>query len=341
MDIMYDDTPLRKELTLLDVGFIYAWRRNHPMRLFYRIRESETEATCLELAVNLAKTEKVSDQQDCSPPTVSTEDMTNSESQAISESTSNDASKLELSRSDEKASPNEVSTYQSISMSANDVINAKKELQFTDMDMSMDTSQHNNQTMNENLTITAMVASIESASRQITETPVSTNKIPNGFSAEPLSESRRLSNKLNTNTANIEQNRLETESNSDKENNAVNDSLVINSEKRVVNPENKVLESSMQKLNSTIESVINPSLTNDAVSQPVEFNNPVKLDESIVKAKSKKNPREAPGSSGGVAKKKKDALKSNNNNVNSPDNSGNTVQQAKKVFQINNPVTNM
>ena len=37
LDLMYDDSPLSEELTLLDVAYIYAWRRTAPMRLFYRI----------------------------------------------------------------------------------------------------------------------------------------------------------------------------------------------------------------------------------------------------------------------------------------------------------------
>jgi hypothetical protein len=36
LDIMYDDKPLNKEFTLLDIAYIYAWRRTSPMRLFYR-----------------------------------------------------------------------------------------------------------------------------------------------------------------------------------------------------------------------------------------------------------------------------------------------------------------
>ncbi len=40
LDVMYDDRPLSEELTLLDVAYIYAWRRTAPMRLFYRIAKS-------------------------------------------------------------------------------------------------------------------------------------------------------------------------------------------------------------------------------------------------------------------------------------------------------------
>jgi hypothetical protein len=41
VDIMYDDRPLSGELTLLDVAYIYAWRRTAPMRLFYRLAKSD------------------------------------------------------------------------------------------------------------------------------------------------------------------------------------------------------------------------------------------------------------------------------------------------------------
>jgi len=37
IEVMYDDKPLKDELTLIDIAYIYAWRpRIAPMRLFYR-----------------------------------------------------------------------------------------------------------------------------------------------------------------------------------------------------------------------------------------------------------------------------------------------------------------
>ncbi|RNA41492.1 polycomb complex BMI-1, partial [Brachionus plicatilis] len=41
LDVMYDDKPLSKDITLLDVSYIYAWRRTAPMRLFYRINDQK------------------------------------------------------------------------------------------------------------------------------------------------------------------------------------------------------------------------------------------------------------------------------------------------------------
>lgn len=39
VEIMYLDDPLRDDYSLIDIAYIYAWRRNGPMKLFYRIVE--------------------------------------------------------------------------------------------------------------------------------------------------------------------------------------------------------------------------------------------------------------------------------------------------------------
>ncbi len=44
LDVMYDDRPLSEELSLLDVAYIYAWRRTAPMRLFYRAAQAASVA---------------------------------------------------------------------------------------------------------------------------------------------------------------------------------------------------------------------------------------------------------------------------------------------------------
>ena len=41
VDIMYFKDNLNDEFTLMDVAYIYSWRRSEPMRLFYKIRERE------------------------------------------------------------------------------------------------------------------------------------------------------------------------------------------------------------------------------------------------------------------------------------------------------------
>lgn len=348
MDIMYDDTPLRNELTLLDVGFIYAWRRIHPMRLFYRVREPEKESDKHELAV-------VADEPIASAVASPKEVVVEKTEVMIDESKQGN---LETSNADENTKA--VAAHE-ISTSCEP---AKKELPFNENvnEMSMDTSQMNTTANNtENLTITAMVASIESASRQVLETskPDESNVVSNQRdSTGNFKESQQsLSKKIETVTADIEMetqtNRSEVESHSDKENNVVNDNLVVSvSGKKNAGMEStgKVLDVSCQLLKDApnAEAVLNPSSISAAdvvVSQATEVNASsaklldVTLQEgSICKAKSKKNPRrktmDAPGSAGGVAKKKKDALtpQNTNDNINSHNTSNPIVQQAKKVF---------
>lgn len=311
------------------------------MRLFYRIREPEKEPDTHELAV-------VADEPTASTVASPTEAVEEKTEVMIDESKQEN---LETSNADESTK----ATAQEISSSFEPT---KKELPANDNanEMSMDTSQMNTTANNnENLTITAMVASIESASRQVLETPKPEESVvSNQRDSIGFEECSRLSKKLETVTADIEMetqtNRSEIESHSDKENNAVNDTVVSVSGKKSAGMEStsKVLDVSCQLLNvAPNEAVLNPSsmpVADVVVSQPTEVNaSLVKTDASLLegsicKAKSKKNPRrktmDAPGSAGGVAKKKKDALtpQNTNDNMNSHNTSNPIVQQAKKVF---------
>lgn len=331
------------------------------MRLFYRIRELEKEPETQQLAADSAQTEKVPDQPITSTVPQPKESFEEKTEAVIDESKQETIETISKSAENTKATVNEVSTNLEPVNSISDNPSAKKELQSTENanEMSMDTSQNNttahlNQTLNnETLTITAMVASIESASRQVLEPKPNEAVITN---QKDSTESKRLSKKLDTVTADIEMdvptNRSEIESHSDKENNAVNDSVVSVSEKsKIAGTEStgKVLDVSCQMLNvASNETAMNTGLmpVDVAVNQPTEPNNSavnnnklnVTLEAgSICKAKSKKNPRritmDAPGTAGGVAKKKKDALtpKDTNDNTKGSDDSK-VVQQAKKVL---------
>ncbi|XP_076326055.1 uncharacterized protein LOC143233582 [Tachypleus tridentatus] len=58
IDIMYYDESLRDDYTLMDIAYIYTWKRNGPMRLFYKIMDPPTEriktyrSTCIQTSSN-------------------------------------------------------------------------------------------------------------------------------------------------------------------------------------------------------------------------------------------------------------------------------------------------
>jgi hypothetical protein len=62
VDVMYDDKPLKEELTLLDIAYMFAWRRTAPMRLFYRINNKLSEKS--------SNNDKISDRNETNKNTV-------------------------------------------------------------------------------------------------------------------------------------------------------------------------------------------------------------------------------------------------------------------------------
>lgn len=160
---MYDDKPLNRDLTLIDVAYLYAWRRTAPMRLFYRINtktSNDQELTSSQQVesktssvLNKLDNKQSPPQLNKSPsrliePTVSTQDKENQMNHSL------DAS-AQINQNDK--SEKEDSTHNNLNNTMNNSANT----------VNTNTNNHH-----EGLTITAMVASMSK------ETPAKSNKKP-------------------------------------------------------------------------------------------------------------------------------------------------------------------
>ncbi|CAF0917442.1 unnamed protein product [Brachionus calyciflorus] len=164
LDIMYDDKPLNKELTLLDVSYIYAWRRTAPMRLFYRVNKEEEEDK-----INTSIPNNILASIDNNVSRKETE--TNEDkivNKSLDENFKSENIEENFAKPTAKSTPQKDELSQSrlqIDLSVNE--SAKDNLENSVRNTSnlpalnqINTSHNLNNNNNENLTITALVASI-------------------------------------------------------------------------------------------------------------------------------------------------------------------------------------
>jgi len=139
LDIMYDDKPLSNDWTLLDIAYIYAWRRTAPMRLFYRIKSIED-------------TPKQPSQQAV---------VANETTGVLANLENKPDKKIESVKAKESLSFSEKeNTEPETSLDTSHEISIPKQPEKPE-DLSISTLHNNpNQMLNENLTIAAMVANI-------------------------------------------------------------------------------------------------------------------------------------------------------------------------------------
>lgn len=335
---MYDDKALGKDMTLLDIGYIYAWRRKSPMRLFYRIKpeppiENVTKPIESTVSETIHSTEPIrgetSDKEKSEHLKIHTDSQSEMSRETpekhlpepaidleklpektgetfVNKNCSNEIIKQELSESQLPAMSTEISDKNEENFTEEMSVDTTNETQLIDNnDQTMNdqnpdanTTQLNNQTLNEHMTITSMMASIESAAR-LKDTNNEEHSDPKEIK-EQLTNSNDSSSKL----INIENSgKLDIcSSSSDKENTDV----VKITEQEVHNGQNVV----QVKQTCMTENVLISKENSKVVEVNCE-NPPNKSGDDTIKAKAKKHPA-APGSAGGVAKKKKDALSSNN-----------------------------
>ena len=136
---MYDDKPLSNDWTLLDIAYIYAWRRTAPMRLFYRIKSVEETAK--------------------QPPQKTV--VANETTGVLANLENKPDKKIESLKAKESLSFSEKeNTEPETSLDTSHDISMPKQPEKRE-DLSTSTLHNNpNQMLNENLTIAAMVANI-------------------------------------------------------------------------------------------------------------------------------------------------------------------------------------
>ena len=323
---MYDDTALGKELTLLDVGYIYAWRRSAPMRLFYRVNDLESPLFPIQTALTLPATEKINPEPIyCEPPvqnqtlnsSIQKESPCKSTEQLINNPPETNNLRDDSIISGENKAPIEEESIKPTLVEIN-----KKSQEIIDQEhsktvdqnastvphpeaMSVNCSiqynnQNSNQTFNENLTITAMMESI-GRNTDTNEKP----KSPQSNHLYPMDQTPKLEpNSQLEVKMNIEKHNQESVPNKTK------DHVKENKEQQVSIPFEQIpvpIPSEVALPNKeNSEKVANSFLITE-----IALDNSNKLAAAVPnenkKTKSKKNPA-APGSAGGVAKKKKDAL---------------------------------
>lgn len=232
VDIMYDDKPLNKELTLMDVAYIYAWRRTAPMRLFYRITKPIEENNQVIPAENLNSIEVVQTplvvlnkieinkiDQTIDHTTIKSDKMTEQEDKE-------NKCKLETSLINENS---EIKQSKSFKEDEHTSHVAEVSVNTTEKEENNHSNSQINQTIasnthNENLTITAMVASIVVNKENSPTKQKSLNK----------NDSLNLNNNINKDNKENDQENLQVSksiessdliSNSDKENDDTNNNI--------------------------------------------------------------------------------------------------------------------
>ncbi|XP_028289112.1 polycomb complex protein BMI-1-A isoform X1 [Parambassis ranga] len=83
VDVMYEDEPLKDYYTLMDIAYIYTWRRNGPLPLKYRVRPN-----CKKMKVSHAQQEGQNSASRSGPESDSASDKTGSPAGAPSTSSS-------------------------------------------------------------------------------------------------------------------------------------------------------------------------------------------------------------------------------------------------------------
>uniref|UniRef100_A0A3Q3AVN9 Bmi1 polycomb ring finger oncogene 1a n=1 Tax=Kryptolebias marmoratus TaxID=37003 RepID=A0A3Q3AVN9_KRYMA len=83
VEVMYEDEPLKDYYTLMDIAYIYTWRRNGPLPLKYRVRPN-----CKKMKVTHAQQEGQNSTSRCGPESDSASDKAGSPAGAPSTSSS-------------------------------------------------------------------------------------------------------------------------------------------------------------------------------------------------------------------------------------------------------------
>lgn len=341
---MYDDTALSKELTLLDVGYIYAWRRTAPMRLFYRVKDLDrhlfpTQEAPMQSSLKKTDPEAIQTEQLAQNQTSFTQNSSLTKKKSpcktseqpqnnpldpnnlIDDSTIGEETKITVEEPIMPAVPNKkiqqecaehIKSDDNLTVPHSDGMSVNCSIQYNNQ------THCSNQTFNENLTITAMMESIgrNADTNEKTKSPPLTHPITQApiLQSKESCDQSELENKMN-----IEVNEPEADSNQIKAPVKENkepflSSVPIPSDVALPNKENSETIANSFLMTGT---VLDNKVT--AVSN-----------ETKPKTKAKKNPA-APGSAGGVAKKKKDALTTIQNNNNKVTDGTTTPAQPKKV----------
>ncbi len=332
---MYDETPLKKDMTLLDVGYIYAWRRKSPMRLFYRINkatqtaEKVPEPEAVECQVALPVEPLEAEETPNSPA-----DRDNNLDETLVEKPPPIEPALAKSPPAQIAAiKKELFQPQFASMYTSHSTNHRESEHLEEMlvDNNQPSSQLNNQTLNnETLTITSMMQSIGSAARQSAD-----------IEKESLSAHCVVVQDKSASEMMVDHDQTEMGTGSDKENSGglMEVKLEPEQDDKEVDESKETQVSLPSMLLSTAEAIVapldmhkkaSPIVNRTRVDSNSELNRNSDENTTTKVTKSKKNPA-APGSAGGVAKKKKDALTLNNDNNNVATNSVSSSSISKKV----------
>ncbi len=332
---MYDDTPLKKEMTLLDVAYIYAWRRKSPMRLFFRInkdavKDEKTEEPEVIVPIISELAEKPTIEIITKSPIASESNL--NETMAAKSPQIEPTLPTELS---DKIPIVKKELFQPQFETKNMCVSDQKEsenLEEIPVEYNQPCSVLNNQTLNnETLTIASMMQSIGSgACRSIDMIKESKSvALPDFDENEDKSEYEMI----------VDRDQVDIGSGSDKENSVNLMDVKAEPERDEKNLAKETETSLASILLSTVDACkdiqnkTSPSKNITQIEANPQLNNNTNQTKAI---KSKKNPA-APDSAGGVAKKKKDALTPNNNNNNLTTNliGSNTInKKVSFIFRI-------